>query len=135
MNILSCHRHNTFVDEIMKFYKTDGEHFFVQMNKLDYIDDNLIEVNEGNHHGDEVKHAPVLTYEDDRVTIKIGDIMHPMTLDHHIPMIYMVTNLGGQYRLLSHLDTPIVTFTLSEGEVVEKVYAYCQLHGLWKLEL
>ncbi|RHI69329.1 hypothetical protein DW160_01490 [Lachnospira eligens] len=27
---------------------------------------------------------------------------------------------------------PAIDFALCEGELVEEVYAYCNLHGLWK---
>ena len=30
---------------------------------------------------------------------------------------------------------PIIEFALAENEEVLEVYAYCNLHGLWKIEL
>ena len=32
-------------------------------------------------------------------------------------------------------DAPAVSFLLAEGEEPKVVYAYCNLHGLWKKEL
>ena len=35
-------------------------------------------------------------------------------------------------QLLSYLQEPIADFCICDGELVEEVYAYCNLHGLWK---
>ena len=116
----------------MYFYKNKKDNFFLQFDQDVLQDDNLIHVLVEEHLGDETKHQPIITKDNQQVKVKIGNIMHPMTQDHHISMIFIKTKQGGQYKLLSYLDSPIVTFELSEGDELLEVYGYCNLHGLWK---
>jgi superoxide reductase len=44
----------------------------------------------------------------------------------------LVTTQGYQFKKLSADGTPEVSFGLAAGEKVVEVYAYCNLHGLWK---
>lgn len=116
----------------MHFYKNKDDHFFIQLDDEPIDDESLIHVLVEKHEGDETKHKPIITKEKKQIKVKIGDVMHPMTLEHHISMIYLKTKQGGQYKMLSYLDTPIVTFELSQDDEPIEVYGYCNLHGLWK---
>lgn len=116
----------------MNFYKNQKDNFFVQLDNSEYERDQLLNVLVEEHIGDETKHQPIITQENKQVKVKIGDVMHPMTAEHHITMIFLKTTQGGQYKVLSNLDTPIVTFELSEDDVPIEVYGYCNLHGIWK---
>ena len=40
--------------------------------------------------------------------------------------------LGNQRKALNPGDKPEVCFSICEGDEVEAVYAYCNLHSLWK---
>ena len=42
------------------------------------------------------------------------------------------TRQGNQRKALKPGGEPKVCFALCEGDEVEAVYAYCNLHGLWK---
>ena len=42
------------------------------------------------------------------------------------------TDRGVQYKNLTPDMAPRAEFALCEGETVEAVYAYCNLHGLWE---
>ena len=81
------------------------------------------------------KHIPVATVEEGAVKVAVGAVEHPMVTEHYIPWIYLQTNVGGQLKYLAPEAAPAVTFALAEGEKAEAVYAYCNLHGLWKSEL
>ena len=81
------------------------------------------------------KHIPVAVVEEGVVKVAVGSVEHPMVAEHYIPWIYLQTNVGGQLKKLSPESAPTVTFVLAEGEKAEVVYAYCNLHGLWKNEL
>lgn len=118
----------------MQFYKNDKDNFLI---KLDHetFDDHLIQILVEQHIGDKSKHQPIVTYENRQVKVKIGHVMHPMNQDHHISMIFLKTKQGGQYKILSYLETPIVTFELTQDDEPIEVYGYCNLHGLWKEEL
>ena len=52
------------------------------------------------------KHVPVYTVENYKVHVTVGSTEHPMG--------------------------PTMVFTICEKDEVEAVYAYCNLHGLWK---
>ena len=42
------------------------------------------------------------------------------------------TSKGVQRKKLKPEQAPKAEFMLTDGESVEAVYAYCNLHGLWK---
>ena len=78
------------------------------------------------------KHVPVMTVEGNKVTVKIGSVAHPMLENHYIQWVALHTTTGNQRKELHPGDKPEVCFSLCDGEKVEAVYAYCNLHGLWK---
>ena len=80
------------------------------------------------------KHLPVVTVDGATVTVKVGEVAHPMTDEHYIQWVYIETENGGQRRALTPGDKPEVTFCLGEDKPIA-VYAYCNLHGLWKTEI
>lgn len=80
------------------------------------------------------KHVPVVTYDGGVVTVNVGSVAHPMTEEHSITWVYLQTNRGGQRKNLTPGDAPTVSFALKDEEPVA-VFAYCNLHGLWKTEI
>ena len=80
------------------------------------------------------KHIPVVTVEGNTVRVNVGSVTHPMSEEHHIAWVYLQTNRGGQRKCLDVTGAPEVTFALAD-ETPVAVYAYCNLHGLWKAEL
>ena len=80
------------------------------------------------------KHIPVVIVENGKVIVNVGSVDHPMTEEHLIEWVYVQTDRGGQRKCLNAGDAPNVVFAL-EGETPVAVYAYCNLHGLWKTEL
>jgi len=81
------------------------------------------------------KHVPVATVDGSKVTVQVGSAPHPMTEQHYIEWIYLLTDQGGQRKCLAPGDVPELTFALTEGDVPRVVYAYCNLHGLWLSEV
>jgi superoxide reductase len=77
------------------------------------------------------KHVPVVTYENGLVTVKVGSIEHPMTMEHYITMIAISYNGKVQRKDLKYTDKPEATFEVSDFNEME-VYEYCNVHGLWK---
>lgn len=65
--------------------------------------------------------------------ICIGEQPHPMHASHHICFIYYETQQGGQMRYLA-LDHPVDECFYS-SQPPTAIYAYCNIHGLWKLNL
>jgi superoxide reductase len=83
------------------------------------------------------KHVPVATYDaaKNEVHVKVGSVAHPMTEEHLIEYIILVTKKGTQRINLTAVDAPEVTFRLADGDTPVKVLEYCNLHGLWQAEL
>ena len=78
------------------------------------------------------KHVPVYTVEGNKVHVKVGAAEHPMIPEHYIEWISLETAFGNQFRSLKPGQAPETCFTLCEGDAVKAVYAYCNLHSLWK---
>ena len=78
------------------------------------------------------KHVPVFEVKDNIVHVKVGSVSHPMLDEHYIEWIAVQTTAGNQRKALKPGDAPEACFALCEGEEVEAVYAYCNLHSLWK---
>ena len=51
---------------------------------------------------------------------------------HYIEWVVLQTKFGNQRRALNPNDAPEVKFALLPNDEVVAVYAYCNLHGLWK---
>ena len=78
------------------------------------------------------KHVPVFTVENNTVYVTVGSTEHPMLPEHYIEWIAVQTDYGNQRKALSPGSEPKACFSLCEGESVQAVYAYCNLHSLWK---
>lgn len=80
------------------------------------------------------KHLPAVTVDGNNVHVEVGTVAHPMLAAHYIEWIYLETEKGGQRKALAAGDAPVADFTVVDDKPVA-VYAYCNLHGLWKTEL
>ncbi len=80
------------------------------------------------------KHVPVVDIKSNSVEVSVGSVMHPMEEEHYIMWIYLETNRGGQIKYLNPGEDAMATFLLND-EKPKVVYAYCNLHGLWKKEI
>lgn len=78
------------------------------------------------------KHVPVYSVEGNKVLVKVGDVEHPMLDEHYIEWVSLQTKSGNQRKALNPGDAPEVCFAICDGDEVEAVYAYCNLHSLWK---
>lgn len=80
------------------------------------------------------KHIPVFTVEGNKVSVTVSSTEHPMTEEHYIQWISLETKQGNQRKILAPSDAPKAEFMICDGDEVTAVYAYCNLHGLWKAE-
>ena len=82
------------------------------------------------------KHVPVVEKtphgSGSSVTVKVGSVEHPMLPEHFIEWIVLETQQGSQIKHLHPGEAPKADFALTAGDEVVAVYAYCNLHGLWK---
>ncbi len=78
------------------------------------------------------KHVPVLEQIEGGYLVKVGEVAHPMTHEHWIVCIELVTDKGTmvQRKFLDPSDAPEATFYTSADKVT--ALAYCNLHGLWE---
>ena len=78
------------------------------------------------------KHVPVYTIEGNTVNVAVGSVLHPMQPEHYIEWVSLQTRSGTRRKQLEPNDEPKVSFAITDGDEVVAVYAYCNLHGLWK---
>lgn len=80
------------------------------------------------------KHIPAVTVKEGIVEVNVGSVDHPMVEEHFIEWVQLITDKGIQRKYLNAGDAPNAVFPLGDDKAVA-VYAYCNLHGLWKTEL
>jgi superoxide reductase len=80
------------------------------------------------------KHLPVVKVSGGSVSVSVGSAAHPMEEAHHIQFIYLETERGGQRKALKAGEKPSIEFALADDKPVA-VFAYCNLHGLWKTDV
>lgn len=77
------------------------------------------------------KHVPVYEQKGNILEVTVGSVEHPMAEEHFIEWIALQTDKGNQRKVLKPGDAPKADFALLDGEEVQAIYAYCNLHGLW----
>ena len=80
------------------------------------------------------KHIPAVKVSKESVEVNVGSVNHPMEEVHWIEWVQLVTDQGSYRKHLNPGQAPNVKFLLGEEKPMA-VYAYCNLHGLWKTEL
>ncbi len=78
------------------------------------------------------KHVPVFEVKGGKVFVTVGAVPHPMLPEHYIEWVSIQTKLGNQRKELKPGDEPKVCFSICEDDEVLAIYAYCNLHSLWK---
>lgn len=79
-------------------------------------------------------HMPVIQRLDyHTLRVSIGEKPHPMTFEHHICFICLETTKGFNLRHIATCRQADIYFFISDDIIA--VYAYCNIHGLWKLPL
>ena len=80
------------------------------------------------------KHVPEVEVSDGKVKVVVGSVLHPMSAEHSILWVSLETDKGSHRKYLEVGAEPVVSFALDNEKPVA-VYAYCNLHGLWKKEI
>lgn len=88
----------------------------------------------GTSDGAQEKHVPAVSCEGNKLTVKVGEVEHPMLEAHFIQWIALETKNGVQVKYLKPEEKPEAVFVLADGEEAVAAYEYCNLHGLWKKE-
>ncbi len=77
------------------------------------------------------KHVPVIEEKDGGVLVKVGSTTHPMTEEHHIAFIEVLTKDMVYRAELAHTQAPEAFFNVKKEDIIE-AREYCNVHGLWK---
>lgn len=83
------------------------------------------------------KHVPVVVDAEDakHFIARVGAVEHPSTEEHYIEWIALATENSLVIRYLKPGDKPEATFGKHRAAQGATLYAYCNLHGLWKAEV
>lgn len=76
------------------------------------------------------KHRPVVEKIDGGVIVRVGSVAHPMTSEHYIEWVEVITEHRVYRKNLEPGGMPEAEFFF-EAEHFQ-VRAYCNIHGLWK---
>lgn len=83
--------------------------------------------------GDGEKHVPVFEKRDDEIFVRIGSKPHPMTNEHYIQFIEVISNdaVYTKRKYLQPEEEPLLKLKgYDKGEMTAK--EYCNIHGLWE---
>ena len=81
------------------------------------------------------KHVPVVENNGECIKVHVGSVPHPMTEEHHISFVILVTSRGFRVNYLDVTEEAVTGFHLCKHETPIEVYEYCNIHGLWKTVL
>ncbi len=89
-------------------------------------------INENSIEASKEKHIPFLKKindkEKNKIEIQIGEILHPMTEEHYIQWIELITEKEILRKNLNPYEEPKAIFNVKN---FISIRAYCNLHGLW----
>jgi len=77
------------------------------------------------------KHVPVIVKDGEKLKVSVGSVAHPMTPEHYIEWIAAISEDKNEIVHLKPGMEPKAEFADINKAVI---YAYCNLHGLWKAE-
>ena len=82
----------------------------------------------------EERHVPICEREGDHLVVRVGEVRHDMVAEHLIEWIALECDGRLCFKFLRWEEEPRATFGVTHTYGCT-VYAYCNLHGLWKREL
>ncbi|MDD5023153.1 MAG: desulfoferrodoxin [Candidatus ainarchaeum sp.] len=84
------------------------------------------------------KHVPFIKEKinEQHYVVQIGEVEHPMEEKHYIEWVEVIADDQVYKKFLKPGEKPIAEFKLPSKPKNKLVFReYCNLHGLWKLEL
>lgn len=81
------------------------------------------------------KHIPVVDCYSSAIFVSVGEERHPMIDSHYIEWIALQSETGCQIHYFKPGEVPCYEFLVQDEVLLVAVYAYCNLHGLWKTTL
>jgi len=92
----------------------------------------MVEMVPGEVDAAQEKHVPFCEIQGDSVYVIVGEVEHPMEEKHYIEWICAEYSDSTVKYFYKPGDKPEALFDYEKGM---KIYAYCNLHGLWMTEL
>ena len=81
------------------------------------------------------KHIPVPTVENGVLKVSVGEVEHPSIEKHWIPFVAVKASDLVMRREIKATEKPEAIFPIGDFKGEVEVYAWCNLHGLWKAEI
>ncbi len=81
-----------------------------------------------NNEGTE-KHIPIVKQKEDKTIIQIGEVLHPMSKEHQIEWLEIITKDKVIRKNFEYTEEP--TIEINNKEEIIMLRAYCNKHGLW----
>jgi superoxide reductase len=78
------------------------------------------------------KHVPVIEKIEGGYKVTVGSTIHPMTEEHHIEWIELLTDGKAYRQFLKPGDEPVATFCACGEYADVSAREHCNIHGLWK---
>lgn len=126
---------NIFLGGIkMKLYKCPKCQNLVEVleeksNNLICCNEHMQKVKAGAVDAAKEKHVPYCEVEEDSVYVRIGEVTHPMEENHYIEWIAAEYSDSVVKHYYKPGEVPEAVFDYEDNM---KIYAYCNLHGLWE---
>lgn len=114
------------------FFKNSDDKFLVSLDADVTAPEGYEQVEAGSVDAAVEKHVPVVKAERDGhiLHVTVGEVQHPMEEKHYIEWIALETDGRFELHRLKPGQAPTTFF--AGGAKSGTVYAYCNLHGLWK---
>lgn len=78
------------------------------------------------------KHVPVIERDGNKVTVKVGEVAHPMTPEHYILFVELLAGDKVYRHDFKEGDTVAeATFLVDESVIDLVAREYCNKHGFW----
>ena len=120
--IFKCHDRNLLIEVL------GGDEEGV---KIEYCGQEMIEMIPNTVDASKEKHVPVFECRGYGMKVKVGEVEHPMTKEHHIEWIEVLKGAYTNRKYLKWNGKPEAEFDISlEPGIILRIY--CNLHGLWE---
>ena len=95
-------------------------------------DREMLEINDYDKDASLEKHVPVIEKLDNTYKITVGEMLHPMDIDHYIMWIMIGNEKCEYFHYLVPGEVPIIELPIIANATV---YAYCNKHGLFSKKI
>ena len=79
------------------------------------------------------KHLPFVQKDGSELIVTVGEVLHPMTDAHYISWICVARGKRTERMALDKTGDPVATFSIGNDDAT--IYAFCNLHGLWAIDI